>query len=711
MPRIPIPTFEPGQTNTPGASLPGLSTRPVVNTQVAEGLTQLGRVFQAIGEEDSRAWASKTASDDQLKWIQRLEEMKGQAQPGAPGFTDNALREFDDYSSKALANAPAYSRRFYEQSLNNLRSYVGQNAVGWQGTQVRKHAVDQYAQGLNADTAVIALDPSQYADKRITRLAVLSSSNLPPNVRDELMAKTEGNMAYAAGAATIDQDPAAARAAFRAAGSGQLTPGYEWISKLNADQVLQLSHRTQTQVDRIENHQRIEADRLDARATKAFKEMDDQAASPYPAKPEDVMRWAGAVAGNPVYEEAFRDRVVEMNQAQQLLSRPVAEQRAALAEAQRKLLTQGGNKQDAARLDRLSATIQANITAIQTDPLNYVQQRTGVTLPPVDLGTALMGEDASVIGPQIRDRMEIIRALQMQNPDQPVAMHPLLADEANALTQLFKTAPSSQKAQVLGTLYRAMGDSAAFAGAMDQINGTDPFMARMGQRAASFEQAKLTNNWFSADVMQAAGDVVGISLHGDEILRGGGKEGTLKFPVPKEDEFITALRDKVGNLYRGAGPGDSGGQQFTQDAYAIKAYYTGKAAQEGDLSGVVDSARLDQAIAAVVGQSVDYRGNTVLAPWGMDESDFLARANKAVFREISSRGMEEQLGRSMSSTGLIGIGAGTYAVTRRVSSTWCASYAARTLATQRPERPRDRFRGSPNACASASIALVVTSAG
>lgn len=432
-----------------------------------------------------------------------------------------------------------------------------------------------------------------------------------------------------------------------------------YVGRLDTDKRSAVLRAVQSDVQRLENKHRIESDRTLARGQSALEQVDKQIASGVPAKASDWLQWMAQAAGTP-YERDMIDRMKSEQEVQDTLQKPIAEQVAMVREKQATQMTQGANLTDQANLRRLTDAVQTNIKTLADSPLQYAQNRAGVAVEPLAMDALLQPDGAAIIGAQVRDRVNTINALRQDNPGL-VQMHPLLPDEAKMLADVLKNAPAGQKSATLGTLYRAFGNPQAYDGAMNQLKDIDPFMARMGLRASSYAQSQLTNNWFSPDVVQSAGDVAAIALHGDDILRTGGKNGTVSYPIPKEQEFMTAIQGKVGNLYRGAGPGDSGAQQFMQDAYAIKAYYVGRAAQEGDTSGVVDGSRMDQAIAAVLGKQVDFHGNgQVLAPWGMSESDFNTRATKALADTFKAAGIQDKVGSHMGNVGLIGVGGGVY---------------------------------------------------
>lgn len=660
MPRIPLPVIQQQQTTTSSAGPVMMPERSFQTNDVAQGLSDLGRAAIAIADEDGRAWASKTASDDQLKWMTRMQEAQAQAQPGAPGFTEGMLSEFNDYRTKALAAAPASARRFYEAQLNQLGNYVGTNSISWQAQQHRANTVSQYQQGADADAAAVSLDPSLYDDRRAARMAALSVSNLPPDVRATLASRSDGALAYAAGSSMVDMDPHGSLDAFTRAGKGEATAGYDWINRLQAPQIEVLRRRAQSQVTALDNRAQLAQDRAEAKGARAIAEYDAQINSGVPAPPDKMIGWLGAAAGT-VYEQDMKDRMEAEQQVQEVLRMPIADQEAFIAQRAAHQRTNGASLTDQANLRRLTTAVAQNVKTLQETPLVYAAQRIDAQVAPLDLQTAFTPEGAAAIGPQLRDRVTTIQALQRQNPPGTVSMRPLLPAEADALGEALNQGSAAEKSGLLGTLYRAFGDPVAYQGAMAQIDAKNPFMARMGQRAASYAQAQLTNNLVSADVVQSAGDVAAIALHGDEILKAGGKAGAEKFPIPKDQEFMTALQAKLTDLYRGTGPGSSDAAGYMNDAYAIKAYYVGRAAQQGDITGQVDSDRMDQAITAVLGAPVNFHGNgQVLAPWGMSADDFTTRATGRLAQLFQAAGVQDKVGQHMGNVGLIGAGGGVY---------------------------------------------------
>lgn len=667
--RIPIPLGQQRQSTPlgmPAARAPMMAVEDPTGRVVAglgQAVGQIGDAVKRQQKEDAIAWVSKASSDDQIKWMQRMVELQETAEAGAPDFTPRFIKEFDDYAAQAVENAPEFARAAYRESLTRQRTQFGGNAINFEATKRSEHIVSQYGTGLDSDARSIALEPSLYDERRALRLAALNESTLPASVKTKLIGDAEATMAYAAGAAMIDRDPHGAVAAMEAASRGEAVDGFRWINRLDSDRIQQLRTRAQTQADRIDNKARIEQDKADARGQRAIGEIDRQISTGVPATADDMLRWANMVAGTD-YEQSLRDMLKGQQEVQDVLRMPIAEQQAYVLQRRMQQQTAGANPTAIANLDRVERAIESNSKLLQENPLAWVEQRAAQPVAPLDL-TMLANQDGiAVVGQQLRDRSDVIRGMQSQNPPGVVSMRPLLDAEAQALTNAFKEGSARQKREVLGALYWAAGEPDTFQGIVEQVDGINPFMARMGRLASSFEQSKLTNYWFSEDVVQSAGDAAATAIHGDEILLAGGKAGTISYPVPKDNEFMEALASKAQNLYRGSADGSSAADEMMRDAYAIKAYYVGKAAQDGSLSADMDTDRLDQAISAVLGEPVDFNGQgNVLAPWGMDPDSFTARANSAISRQLQERQLGADVIQSVDNVGLIAFGPGAYVAT------------------------------------------------
>jgi hypothetical protein len=306
--------------------------------------------------------------------------------------------------------------------------------------------------------------------------------------------------------------------------------------------------------------------------------------------------------------------------------------------------------------------VQANVKQLQDNPLLFIQNRTGVQVAPIDLTQLIQPGGAEQIGEQLRDRVTSISAAQKQYGPQ-VKMRPLLPQEAAGLASALGDATPRNARDMLGSLRSSINDDGAFTAAMQQIAPDAPVKALAGMLAAKQRTLTLENRIFSDDVTVSSGDVAMTLLTGESILNKTkaqkSADGQAKsFPLPKEDEFRTNFSTTAGKVFADRP------QAYEVAMQAVRAYYTSKAAEDGDVSGEINSKRMNQAVTAVLGQVVNLNNNgEVLAPWGMDESTFEDRSKSAFDVAMSRHGMTDLIGQ-YSAMGLRNVGDGTYYVTR-----------------------------------------------
>jgi hypothetical protein len=411
---------------------------------------------------------------------------------------------------------------------------------------------------------------------------------------------------------------------------------------------------------RLENRMQHDADQREARAEKAIGEIDRQIASGVPATAEMWKDWLGTVKGT-AYEGEFKKRLAEEGEVQKVLRLPVDQQLAFVQQREAKLLTGGGTVRDQANLSRLKGAVEANVKQLQEAPLLFNQSRTGVAVKPINIADLADPNGAAKIAGQMRDRVASIIAMQKQYGPE-VQMRPLLPQEAQILTRALDQASPRQQVDLFGTLRKAFDDDSAYTAAMQQIAPDSPVKALAGILVAKQRKITLESHLFSSDTTAMSGDIAATLLEGEALLNKTkgqkAEDGKAKnFPLPPEKDFRDEFSGAAGRVFAGRP------QAYEVAMQAVRAYYTGKAAQDGDVSGQIDGGRMKQAITAVLGEVVNYNGNgEVLAPWGMDKSTFKDKVVEAFRTELRTRGMPASMLDSLPALGLRNKGDGTYYV-------------------------------------------------
>lgn len=215
----------------------------------------------------------------------------------------------------------------------------------------------------------------------------------------------------------------------------------------------------------------------------------------------------------------------------------------------------------------------------------------------------------------------------------------LTKNEVSAMSAGFGQMSTGQKMAALSTIQKAVTNPAAYRSIMGQIAPDSPVTAMAGMLLAKTGVVG-KQHMFSADEAYRPQDVAATILEGEALINPtkGSKEQDGKgkvFPMPKEQDIRGAFNSAVGSAYAGAP------KIADFDYQAVKAYYAGKAARMGDISGETNSKILQEAITAVTGGVSDINGNgQVVRPWGMSEREFKDRTRATFDNQMQVLGLK-----------------------------------------------------------------------
>jgi hypothetical protein len=412
-----------------------------------------------------------------------------------------------------------------------------------------------------------------------------------------------------------------------------------YIDKLDTNKRDGVLRSVQARIDVLRNRLQHQQDLREAKAGRAIDTIDRQISSGVPATPDMWANWADLTKGTS-YADDFKQRVEDELQTQDVLRKPIDQQVSYIQQKQQELMNGGGTLRDKANLDRLGQVVSQNVKQLQNDPLLFLQNRTGQNFQPLDVSQLLQPNGADQLRAQLEDRMAAIRALRTKYGES-VQIHPLLPQEVKFLNTALDKASPDQQAMIFKQLHAGLGgNTTAYVAAMQQIAPDAPVRAMAGMIAGKQQQITLEHNWLSSDVVANSGDVAHTLLVGEGILNKSKAQKAADgkstgFPIPQEKDFQTVFTGAVGDAFAG------NPQAYDLAMQAVRSYYTGKAAQDGDVSGVIDGRRLKQAITAVLGETADVNGARVFAPWGMSASHFQSRAHVAMAAVAKEQNLPE----------------------------------------------------------------------
>lgn len=400
---------------------------------------------------------------------------------------------------------------------------------------------------------------------------------------------------------------------------------------MTANDLVRVGGMIEGKVDRLQQKAEMAQLRNEARAERTLGKINAQISSGIPATDEMWKQWGSQVRGTPAQAD-FNELVKQEVDTQKILRLPIDQQIAAINAKTAKLQAEGGTIADATNLNRLSRAVDASAKMMTESPIDYFQQRLGGDIAPVDL-------NSPDLGAVLTDRVSAIQGMQ-QKFGSTVAMKPLLPQEAKQISAQLAEMSPEQQSQLFATLHSAMGDDKAYSGAMQQIAPDSPIRALTGLLAGKQRSMVTNTHWFKPDDIVTSGDVAKTMALGESILNKSktekGSDGKgASFPLPKQADFQLELNKQLGNVFAGQP------QSYQLAAQAVKSYYTGAAAEKGNVSGEVDRGLLRQAIKASVGEVVDFNGGETLAPWGMPGHTFRDVAAERLVGTMKAQGMSE----------------------------------------------------------------------
>lgn len=547
----------------------------------------------------------------------------------AIGIAQTRLEAFDKQAVDIRNSLSSDEQRLKwdAYSAGQRQSYSG-NLQKYEFKEIDQYKSDQAKGFLStaSQSAVLNYQNPEQINRSLTQIdAVLSSEGQRNGVAPELLEAQKLKVKSSIYADVLQRqatdDPFVAQKRLK-----------EYQGSMSADDLVRVGGMIENKVDRLQQKAEMAQLRAEAKAERTLGKIDAQISSGVPATPEMWSAWASSVRGTPAQAE-FNQRVGQEVETQKVLRLPIDQQVSFINEKTAELQQKGGTVADAANLNRLARAVDSSAKMMNNAPLDYFQQRLGGDVQPLDLGS----DDAPAI---LGDRLAAIQGMQ-QKFGPTVAMKPLLPQEVKQISAQLEVMSPDDQSSLFARLHAGLGDDEAYAGAMQQIAPDSPIRALTGLIAGKQRSMTLEKNRFSADVEATSGDVAKTMMVGESILNRSKTQKTedgspRNFPLPKQADFQLAFSKAMGDVFAGQP------QSYELAMQATKAYYTGAAAQRGDISGEVNSRQMKNAIKASVGEVVDFNGSSTLAPWGMAGDKFEQVARDQLVNTMKAQGMSDQ---------------------------------------------------------------------
>ena len=619
-------------------------TRPVQLQGVAPDTTSIARGLESF-ERGAQILADKQRAETNAAVLQGAATKLGDYQNNdlfnpesgvyatkggaAIGIAQTRLEAFDKQAVDIRNSLSSDEQRLKwdAYSAGQRQSYSG-NLQKYEFKEIDQYKSDQAKGFLStaSQSAVLNYQNPEQINRSLTQIdAVLSSEGQRNGVAPELLEAQKLKVKSSIYADVLQRqatdDPFVAQKRLK-----------EYQGSMSADDLVRVGGMIENKVDRLQQKAEMAQLRAEAKAERTLGKIDAQISSGVPATPEMWSAWASSVRGTPAQAE-FNQRVGQEVETQKVLRLPIDQQVSFINEKTAELQQKGGTVADAANLNRLARAVDSSAKMMNNAPLDYFQQRLGGDVQPLDLGS----DDAPAI---LGDRLAAIQGMQ-QKFGPTVAMKPLLPQEVKQISAQLEVMSPDDQSSLFARLHAGLGDDKAYAGAMQQIAPDSPIRALTGLIAGKQRSMTLEKNRFSADVEATSGDVAKTMMVGESILNRSKTQKTedgspRSFPLPKQADFQLAFSKAMGDVFAGQP------QSYELAMQATKAYYTGAAAQRGDISGEVNSRQMKNAIKASVGEVVDFNGSSTLAPWGMAGDKFEQVARDQLVNTMKAQGMSDQ---------------------------------------------------------------------
>lgn len=176
------------------------------------GPQAIGNVLQQINEQDAATQTAKALSKAQFDWQQNLQDRMQSAEPGAPNFTPNVLKDYDDYTKAAVAKAtPGLGRKFLSERLQAFRGHVADQALSFEAGERVKNNIDTVKQSVDMASNEVMNNPDVFGERIAERNTLIDAMRLDPNTKRDLKTAAQQTLAVASVRGMINADPAAAK--------------------------------------------------------------------------------------------------------------------------------------------------------------------------------------------------------------------------------------------------------------------------------------------------------------------------------------------------------------------------------------------------------------------------------------------------------------------------------------------------------------------
>jgi hypothetical protein len=160
-------------------------------------------------EDDARLWANGAAEQAQLDATGFAIKSQETAPPGADGYTPSVLKQFDDYATQAVANAPTpRAKELLQAHLARTRSSLGMSSMQWEANERVRYRGSLLEQSTDLAAKNVYANPDDAEFRYAKQIdAINQTQGIDERTRQEQREKARKDIAWYAVTGMIDKDP------------------------------------------------------------------------------------------------------------------------------------------------------------------------------------------------------------------------------------------------------------------------------------------------------------------------------------------------------------------------------------------------------------------------------------------------------------------------------------------------------------------------
>lgn len=606
MAQIPMGGFAQAQV-TPQAQQSRLDTRSLSTGQgaasLARGIDDMGDALMGIALQNRQEAEKIAVAEAQVALQRRTNEVgavlaEWSDEAARPGYD---LEKADEDLTSRLRGLPVPEIKGLSQdrqiifsgSIENMNADVLAKARQYKAKVYGDRAQLVFAEGQDALGAA-AIDPAQDIDvlyKRADAIGIGAGQFLPQDVVGARVRQTKEAISGARVGAIL-------------AGANSVEALNELEKDLAGGRYVLDGPKVATYLGIIANNRNTiersleaKADKRDRTAERAVTKLQEWGSTGLPPKPEAVIDLLEKTKGTEFEADAnMAAQVINLNK--DYYTKPLAEAEAEVSDFKvfaRRAPTSGPGFMKRA-MTAASGIVAERKKLAQSYPVEAMLSDSGVRHEPLEL------TDGNKLTAQIEDRLDAVAAYRKQQgiagiPDNPFTM----AEQAQIAELMAKPGNEQSRIFLMGAVARASGSPPVFRQAMASVKQDSPLNYAIGELLMM--------------APRGGNRVAGMIYKGQQVME------AKAVPLPEPEAMRQHYAEQVGTALSPTSEEYANGFMRFQRLYAAEA--------TADMGKEIDPDLATRAFGLATGGVVDFRGSSVVPPWGMRGNEFRAKATEA----------------------------------------------------------------------------------